>query len=59
MTMNMNLTSDHDGETESGKFVPAGTTVKYDGHLPGGAIKVIFQDGSEEIMSPSCFPTLR
>lgn len=55
----MNMTSDYKGETETGKTIPAGTTVTYIGHVIGGMVKVRLQDGSEEIMHPNCFPTLR
>lgn len=55
----MKMTSDKPGDTESGKHVPAGTTVEYLGHLPGYAIKVRLPDGSEEIMHPHCFAELR
>ena len=55
----LDLTSDHNGKTESGKIIPTGTTVEYCGHVPGGAIKVKLSDGSEEIMSANCFSELR
>jgi hypothetical protein len=57
--MALQMTSDHDSTTESGKPVPAGTTVEYLGHLPGAAVKVRMPDGSEEVMHPNCFPELR
>jgi hypothetical protein len=53
------LTSDHAGETEAGIAVPAGTTVEYRGHLPGGIISVQLPDGTIAIMHPHCFPELR
>jgi hypothetical protein len=53
------MTSDRDGETESGKAVPAGTTVQYLGHFPGAAIEVRLPDGTVDVMHPACFPVLR
>lgn len=55
----LNMTSDVDGKTKSGKAVPKGTTVKYLGHLPGAAIRVRLPDGCEEVMHPACFKELR
>lgn len=53
------MTSDRDGETESGKKVPAGTKVEYCGHVIGGMVRVKLPDGSKEVMHPHCFPDLR
>lgn len=57
--MILTMTSDREGQTESGKRVPIGTTVEYLGHLPGAAIKVRLPDGSKDVMHPHCFPELR
>lgn len=42
-----------------GKFIPAGTTVEYRGHLPMGAVKVLLPDGEETVMNANCFSQLR
>ena len=55
----MQMTSDKPGKTEKGRDVPAGTTVEYCGHVPGGMVLVRFPDGKAEVMHPHCFPELR
>jgi hypothetical protein len=40
-------------------MVHPGTKVTYLGHLPGQAVKVRMEDGSEEVVHPHCFPELR
>lgn len=57
--VNMMMTSDRDGITESGKVIPAGTKVEYEGHVPLGMVLVTLPDESKEIMHPGCFPELR
>ena len=56
--MNLEMVSDHDGETESGRMVPAGTKVEYMAHV-ARCVRVRLPDGKEEIMNPNCFPDLR
>lgn len=58
-TVDMSMASDRDGQTESGKTIPAGTKVEYVAHVYGGAVKVKLPDGSVEVMSPNCFAQLR
>lgn len=56
------MTSDQDGVTESGKEFPAGTKVEYLGHVVGGMVKVrVVTDDSvtTEIVHPGCFKELR
>ena len=55
----MDMTSDRGGETEAGELVPAGTTVKYKGHVPGGMVRVELPNGVIAVMHPHCFPNLR
>jgi hypothetical protein len=53
------MISDHDGFTECGKLIPAGTTVGYLAHVIGGMVRVQLEDESIVVMHPNCFPTLR
>ncbi len=61
------MTSDRDGGIlveslevpEAGQLVPAGTTVKYLGHIPGGMVRVELPDGRRVVMHPHAFPNLR
>lgn len=57
--MYLEMTSDRDGTTEDGELVPAGTTVKYRGHVPGGMVRVVLPSGTVAVMHPHCFPNLR
>lgn len=53
------MTSDKPGETDGGRNVPAGTTVGYLGHVPGGMVRVRLPDSQIAVMHPACFPSLR
>jgi hypothetical protein len=55
----LSMTSDRPCISDSGAMVHAGTKVTYLGHLPGQAVKVRMEDGSEEVVHPHCFPELR
>lgn len=55
----LEMTSDRDGKTESGRLVSAGTEVEYCGHVIGGMVAVRLPDGSDHVMHPHCFPQLR
>lgn len=59
MSINLEMTSDRDGETESGRTVPAGTKVQYVAHVLGGCVRVRLPDGTTEVMNPNCFQHLR
>lgn len=58
-TLDLEMTTDRAGVTETGKEVPVGTSVIYVAHVPGGMVKVRLADGSVEVLHPHCFPTLR
>lgn len=46
------------GVTDTGTPVPIGTVVEYCGHIPGGMVRVRFDDGKKAIMHPACFKEL-
>lgn len=56
--INLNMTSDRDAQSESGRVIKAGTTVEYVCHVVR-AVRVRLSDGSEEIVNPNVFPQLR
>lgn len=56
--MALTMTIDRQAETHSGKTLPAGTVGKYDGHVPGGMVRVII-DGVPEIVHPAAIKELR
>ena len=49
----MSLYLIYDAITESGRQLPAGLTVEYRGHVPGGMIQVALSDDSLEIIHPA------
>ena len=51
----MSLTVCHTGITEKGIKLNAGDTVTYDGHIPGGMVSIIFENGDKDIAHPHCF----
>lgn len=53
------MTTDRLGVTDGGRRVELGTTVGYRGHVVGGMVRVRFADGTEDIMHPHCFKSLR
>lgn len=55
----LTMTSDRPCISDRGMMVNVGTKVTYLGHLPGQAVKVRMEDGSEEVVHPHCFPELR
>lgn len=55
----LEMTSDRHGQTEAGKEIPVGTIAKCCGHLPGCAVRIRLQDGTEHIVHPGIFPQLR
>ena len=55
----LSMTCDRLCRADSGTMVHPGTKVTYLGHLPGQAVKVRMEDGSEEVVHPHCFPELR
>lgn len=55
----LSMTSDRPCISDRGMMVNVGTKVTYLGHLPGQAVKVRMEDGSEEVVHPHCFPELR
>jgi hypothetical protein len=55
----VNITTDRDSETQRSERVPAGVTVTYLGHVPGGMISVEFEDGRRDIMHPHAFAEFR
>jgi hypothetical protein len=57
--VDLKMTSDREGVTESGKSVPTGTDVEYIAHVYGGMVKVKLPDGSIDVMHPYCFAQLR
>ena len=59
MTVSLEMVSDKDGVTESGKAVPAGTRCDYECHVPGGMVRVTLPDGSSEVVHPHIFAALR
>ncbi len=58
-TIDLSMTSDRPCISERGMMISVGTKVTYLGHLPGQAVKVRMEDGSEEVVHPHCFPELR
>lgn len=58
-TIDLSMTSDRPCISERGMMINVGTKVTYLGHLPGQAVKVRMEDGSEEVVHPHCFPELR
>jgi hypothetical protein len=56
--IDLSMTSDREAVADSGKMIPAGTRVEYVCHV-GWPIKVRLADGSEEIVNPHVFPTMR
>lgn len=59
VSLSLSMTSDRPCMTDSGLLIQPGTKVTYMGHLPGQAVKVRMEDGSEEVVHPHCFPELR
>jgi hypothetical protein len=59
MRRRMEITTDKNGVTESGKEVPVGTVCTYECHVPGGMVRVTLPDGSVEIVHPHIFAALR
>lgn len=57
--INMKMKSDQSGITEGGREVPVGTEVEYVCHEGWGVVRVRFEDGTEDVMSPWCFAQLR
>jgi hypothetical protein len=62
--IDLSMTSDRDGLTDTGERVPAGTTVLYEGHVPAGMVRIRLPNGSGSwerlaVMHPQCFPQLR
>lgn len=57
--IDLSMTTDRLGYTESGMLVPIGTKVTYCGHVPGGMVRVELADGTKHVMHPHCFETLR
>ena len=55
----LSMVSDRPCISDRGMMVNVGTKVTYLGHLPGQAVKVRMEDGSEEVVHPHCFPELR
>ena len=55
----MNMTTDKECVAESGKAVPVGTVCVYEGHVPGGMVRVRLPDGSVDIVHPHAFAQLR
>lgn len=58
-TIDLCMVSDRPCISDRGMMVNVGTKVTYLGHLPGHAVKVRMEDGSEEVVHPHCFPELR
>lgn len=55
----MEMVSDMEGVTESGKPVHIGTRCAYEGHVPGGMVRVRLPDGAVEVVHPHIFALLR
>lgn len=58
MSINLQMTSDRDGESEAGVVLPAGTEVTYVCHVVR-AVRVRTKDGGEHVVNPNIFPQLR
>lgn len=58
-SIDLSMTSDREGITETGRTVPVGTRVEYKGHVIGGNVRVLLPDSSVEVMHPHCFAMLR
>lgn len=55
----MEMTSDKPGGSEKGTKIPIGTKCTYEGHVPGGMVKIKLSSGEIEIVHPAIFPELR
>lgn len=55
----MEMTTDRLGVTEAGVTIPIGTKCIYEGHVPGGMVRVRLPDGSSDVVRPHIFSTLR
>jgi hypothetical protein len=53
------MLADKEGKTERGFKICQGDNVRYLGHVPGGMVKIRFDDGVEDICHPALFPRLR
>lgn len=56
--MSLNMRVSRVGEDEGGKTVSVGTVVEYQGHVPGGMVRVRLPDGKLAFMHPACFDEL-
>ena len=57
-SVNLQMTSDRDGQSEVGVVIPKGTEVTYVCHV-ARAVRVRTADGVEHIVNPNIFPQLR
>lgn len=55
----LRMTADQPGRSEAGRDLKVGDTVRYVATVSGGMLKVEFEDGSIQIVHPSCFPQTR